>query len=219
MAIAMKRTKMSNQFLSRLCPFIFLFAFWATMKRSNAEASPLAKATFDLGKSPTKGDWSRFHQMNEPQKRELWFKHRTNGGKLSDWAWQWRYGWLTSCNGRSRIHWCHEIVIQALNDNAGVIRAKASEIYIGNLKQSAKNSDLTVLVNSFNREDNWRNGKPLFVSHRILKSIMKLPVSEAIPTAKRLAGKHSDLMRTFSNASRVQYPAVSKTLKNDKLKF
>ena len=148
------------------------------------QKSPLE---LDIKTSPSQGDWQRFQILTKPELEKIWTFHQSKNIKLSDWAWQWRLGWVRRCGGMADIAWCNELVKDGLEDPAVVVRAEAAEQFAQIRKRTVTKSDIQVLTTAFKNPKNFRNGQPLFVCERILHALLTLEHPDARKAGKKLS--------------------------------
>lgn len=163
-----------------------------THTRADASVSNQAFGpSFAISASPTTGDWQRFHTLSEQDLKQLWSFHQNKKLTLKDWSWQWRLGWLRACGLAGRKTWCNSILKDGLNDDALVVRAEAANQFGLAKKKTATTSDIAALATAYQRPDNFRNGKPLFVCERILDALATIEHPRAAKVASTLAKKHT----------------------------
>jgi hypothetical protein len=145
--------------------------------------------------TPTKGDWQRFHTLTESELKRLWQHHTSQGLALGGWAWQWRISWIRACSQRDRLSWCDSILRAALSDKAVVVRGEAARAFSLAHQGHANDTDLAILVETFQRKDNFRNNEPLFVCEQILSSILGLGHPRSSETAAKLSKPYPSLKK------------------------
>ncbi|MCX6126753.1 MAG: hypothetical protein NTV34_18640 [Proteobacteria bacterium] len=158
---------------------------------------------FNIKAPPTSGDWQRFHSLSETSLVEIWDIYSKQGFKLRDWAWQWRLGWLRACGSQERWSWCSPILRQGLADQALVVRAEAAEQFALARAKKADKSDILALTEAYQRPDNFRHGRPLFVCERILGAMAKLGQPEAFKAAAKLAKTHKTTLAYWNTLNAV----------------
>lgn len=163
-----------------------------------AKNHPLIPGTFDPTASPGQSDWQRFHILTDRERTDLWQYHANQKLKLKDWAWQWRLGWLRTCGFNVRERYCDGVLLEGLQDPAMVVRAEAATQFAHAHAGSRATQDVAVLVKSYVRPDNFRNGKPLFVCEQILRALQEIGGAEAIKSAKQLASKDPHTKKYWS---------------------
>lgn len=167
-----------------------------------ATASPARERSllFDVTKDPATRDWQRFHQMGEDEREALWLDQARQGKKLADWAWGWRLGWVRVCTFSARA-FCRELLETALFDKALVVRAEAAARLGDRFEDTHNPRVVALLAKAFERDDNSRNKKPMFVQFRILYALKQVGGPEAEATGARLSkrhGKAEDYWQTLS---------------------
>lgn len=167
-------------------------------KSPSAKAAPLSVGKLDIKASPSQGDWQRFFIMTDKERTDLWQYHAKQKIKLSDWAWQWRLGWLRSCGFKVRESYCETTLLEGLQDPAMVVRAEAAAQYAHAHAGSGAKNDVAVLTKSYMRPDNFRNGKPLFVCEQILRALQEIGGPDALSAAKRLAAKDPNMKKYWA---------------------
>lgn len=145
---------------------------------------------FDIKASPTAGDWQRFHILSNKEQQRLWQFHRGKGLLLRDWAWQWRLAWLRACGKPEGITACTEILTSGLEDPALVVRAEAATQFAAAKRDKVTTQDIALLAKAYERKDNSRGTKNLYVCERILDALASFDHPEARKTASRLARKN-----------------------------
>ena len=149
-------------------------------------------STLDIQNAPNKGDWQRMRSMSEPELTKLWEFHHAQGKHLSNWAWQWRMGWLQTCNTPSHPKRCLEIFSEGVRDPAMVVRAEAAT-QIGGLYENSKNVQAVEwLKTAWRNPNNIRGGKPLFVCERILQSLRRIGGKDAHTIATKFASEYPE---------------------------
>lgn len=160
--------------------FILLFA-------RSALAQP--GADFDIAAQPSPPDWEYFFKLDDQSRMKLWIFHKKRNRGLAQWSWEWRLAWVRACI-KSDQSYCQEVLDQALNDNALVVRAEVATqlgIHFANTKNIEVIEKLSTL---FQDKRNVRNGKPLYIQQRILYAISEIGGELAVTTGARLANQH-----------------------------
>ena len=148
-----------------------------------------ALENFEISKEPTKSDWKHFHNSTETQRYKLWFYHLKQGKKLKDWAWGWRLGWIRVC-ANSKKKYCRTILRRALFDKAMVVRAEAATL-IGRVYEGTNNPRIVKLLKrAYKIKRNFRSGKPMFVTERILFALHRVGGASIAEEGLQLAKSH-----------------------------
>lgn len=161
-----------------------------------ATPSPL----FDASKDPAPRDWQRFHQMSEDEREALWLDQERHGKGLARWAWGWRLGWVRVCTFSARAY-CRDLLEKALFDKALVVRAEAAARLGDRFEDTHNPRIVSLLAKAFERDDNARNKKPMFVQFRILYALKQVGGPDAEVVGARLSkshGKAKDYWQTLS---------------------
>jgi len=170
-----------------------------------SSATPRKQSIFDPRNTPSRGDWQRFHILTDSDRKELWMSQaRENPGmRLQDWSWQWRLGWLRACGKNPTHSYCEGILRQGLQDPAAMVRAEAAmQFSQSRQRKNVRSEDIAALVASYERPDNQRDGKPLFVCERILDALYRLDTPQARSQAAQLAKRHPKTLSYWQGRSR-----------------
>ena len=135
---------------------------------------------------PTQIEWQEFRSLPQNLKNKLWQDHYSRGRKLKDWAWTWRFAWLSSC-AKQPFAKCGEILSQGLYDDAVVIRAHAAKL-MGFFYQDSKHKGaVRYLAKAFQLKANYRAKQPLYIQERILYALYLIGGSYAHNVAEKLS--------------------------------
>ncbi|MGE0171974.1 MAG: hypothetical protein AB7T49_04285 [Oligoflexales bacterium] len=105
---------------------------------------------------------------------------------LATVGWQWRLGWIRRCLNIDEA-FCRDVLQQALEDRALVVRAEAATIMGQKFEDTKDAKILAQLERAYKNPRNLRNGKPMFIQRRILFSIHQVGGKTADGLGERLA--------------------------------
>jgi hypothetical protein len=201
------KTKKAQSCLITLAVIIFGHA---SALRANEDLQ-----AFDPKVPPNKAEWQHFHKMTDSEALKFWKFQKDRGAKsLRDWSWQWRMGWIKRCGGGLKESFCKGVLLDALLDNAMVIRAEAATS-IGKRYAGRASAELLVaLQNAYVDPRNTRNGNPLFVYERILETLAKLDDPRATQIANKLAASHQETKAYWGSISKAMPANQSKALRD-----
>ncbi|MEZ4743656.1 MAG: hypothetical protein R3B45_14625 [Bdellovibrionota bacterium] len=145
---------------------------------------------FEIHIQPSKLDWQYFMKADEEWRQRLWNYYNSQGKGLSQWAWQWRLGWVRKC-GASRLKYCDVVLKSALFDAAAVVRGEAATRIGGKYYGSKDSAIIDLLAKAFKNKLNYRGKKPLFVQQRILFAIWSIGGKHGHEVGKFLAKGHT----------------------------
>ena len=158
---------------------------------TDQETTPMPEK-FDAKQAPSAADWQYFTRMPAVEREQLWNESVKTGNGLGQWSWQWRLGWIRSCEVQL-WNQCALILKQALSDNAAVVRSTAA-VTAGRIYSQTQDSAITQLLLGAARDPrNFRGGKPLFVTKRILFSLYRIGNAEGLKAAAKLVAVDQDL--------------------------
>ena len=145
---------------------------------------------FPIGESPKPSEWKLFMSMEMSESQKLWQYHKNRGKKITDWAWEWRLGWVRKCI-LGTDEFCVKILQEGLRDKALVVRAETATLIGQRFASSGHKPAIELLIQSYRNPSNFRNNKPLWVQYRILEAIKRIGGPDAPGIASKLAGEHA----------------------------
>lgn len=169
-----------------------------------AYGAPIAAgATLIPRQEPTSGDWQVFKHLTPERRAALWQDMSKQAPTLSAWSWQWRLGWVSSCEGdREKSSYCQKIFQQGLIDSALVVRSTTATAIGRTYAGTADDSAIDMLAGSYARSHNFRHTKPLFISERILFALKEIGGDRAKKVAGDLATKHATSKKYWQRINR-----------------
>ncbi len=175
--------------LSNTLVLLFLLFFPNCEALALTARPAMPSAELNISTAPSRADWQYFMRADSKFKKKLWHYYKDQGKSLKDWAWEWRVGWVQTCQ-HSQEAWCWQLFKAALFDQALVVRSEAA-VRLGERFRGSANPDIVTLLSSaYKNPANLRSGKPLFIQERLLFAIKSVGGAISEREGLRLAELH-----------------------------
>lgn len=143
----------------------------------------------NIKKPPTKADWEFFWSSGEQWRETLWNDQENRGHNFDDWGWEWQLAWVKSCES-SVQSWCGKVLKHSLKAKGALVRSRGVQAWGRRFSRSRNGYAVDVLKHVFERPENDRKGKPLFIKRRILFALHDIGGARALETGESLAKQH-----------------------------
>ena len=108
---------------------VILLMFLTTLdsKESLGSSTPYLKPSKlpSFSSSPSVSEWRSFQAMKSNDYKVLWDSLHAIDRGYETWSWEWKLGWLRTCQRPDE--YCDDLVANALQDRAAVIRLNAAK--------------------------------------------------------------------------------------------
>ena len=179
------------------CRLVSIFLTTYTFNLTFASSS-FDDSSIDWKKAPSTATWKRFHDLGLKEKEVLWRKLAAKP-VWSGLYWQWRMGWILSCESIPPAQYCEKVLAKGLADSALVVRAKTATT-IGKIFSLRPNLQIVrQLEKAYANRSNYRKGDPLYIQYRILYSLFSIGGDQALASGKNLAAQHQKTRKYWAN--------------------